>query len=60
MTRHVCLVCGYTYDPAVGDAVAGIPPGTPFESLPDGWSCPECGAQKEMFEPEETTAGVSA
>ena len=38
-------------DPAEGDPEAGIPPGTPFESLPDTWSCPECGATKADFEP---------
>lgn len=50
MERWECLVCGYIYDPAVGDPEGGIPPGTPFEKLPDDWVCPECGAAKEMFE----------
>lgn len=45
-----CLVCGYIYDPAVGDADAGIEPGTSFEDLPDDWVCPDCGAGKDMFE----------
>ncbi|HHW96828.1 MAG: rubredoxin [Myxococcota bacterium] len=49
--RYVCIVCGYIYDPAHGDPVAGIPPGTAFEDLPDSWVCPECAASKEMFEP---------
>lgn len=53
MARHVCLVCGYVYDPATGDPVGRIPAGTAFEDLPDGWVCPECGAQKEMFEAQE-------
>ncbi|MBP7126839.1 rubredoxin [Myxococcota bacterium] len=53
MTRHVCIVCGYVYDPAQGDPVGRIPPGTTFEDLPEHWSCPECGAQKEMFEARE-------
>lgn len=51
--RHVCTVCGYVYDPAQGDPVAGVSAGTAFEALPDGWVCPECGAQPEMFEPIE-------
>lgn len=46
-----CLVCGYVYDPAVGDDTQGILPGTPFEDLPDDWVCPDCGLNKEMFEP---------
>jgi rubredoxin len=48
-----CLVCGYGYDPAVGDATQGIPPGTRFEDLPEDWTCPDCGATKDLFEPVE-------
>ncbi len=50
MEKWECLVCGYIYDPAEGDPAGGISPGTPFEELPDDWVCPECGAEKEMFE----------
>jgi len=50
MAKYECLVCGYVYDPAVGDPSAGIKPGTAFEDLPDDWVCPECGAAKDMFE----------
>ncbi len=46
-----CLVCGYVYDPAVGDNSQGVLPGTPFEALPDNWVCPDCGVGKEMFVP---------
>lgn len=53
MEKWECLVCGYIYDPAAGDPEGGIPPGTPFEELPDDWVCPECGAEKEMFEKVE-------
>ncbi len=53
MEKWECLVCGYIYDPAEGDPEGGIPPGTPFEELPDDWVCPECGAEKEMFEKVE-------
>ena len=51
MKKYQCTICGYIYDPAVGDADHGIPAGTAFESLPDGWTCPDCGADKSMFEP---------
>ena len=44
-----CQVCGYIYDPAKGDPDSGVAPGTPFESLPDDWVCPECGAGKDQF-----------
>ena len=53
MKKYKCSVCGYIYDPAKGDADGGIPPGTPFEKLPDDWTCPVCGASKADFEPEE-------
>jgi rubredoxin len=50
MAKWECMVCGYVYDPAVGDPDAGVEPGTPFEALPDDWVCPDCGADKDMFE----------
>jgi rubredoxin len=42
--------CGYVYDPSEGDPENGIAPGTDFESLPDDWVCPVCGADKSVFE----------
>ena len=53
MTKYLCTVCDYVYDPAEGDPEAGIPPETPFEELPDDWLCPVCGVGKELFEPIE-------
>ena len=50
MTKWVCLVCGYIYDPAIGDTENGIEPGTALEDLPDSWVCPECGVGKDNFE----------
>ncbi|MGI6212737.1 MAG: acyl-CoA dehydrogenase family protein, partial [Anaerovoracaceae bacterium] len=43
----VCDGCGYEYDPMVGDPDADIAPGTPFEKLPDDWTCPMCAEPKE-------------
>ncbi|HEX9191417.1 MAG TPA: rubredoxin [Candidatus Deferrimicrobiaceae bacterium] len=51
MKKWRCIVCSYIYDPSVGDPDNGVPPGTPFESIPDDWVCPLCGASKEEFEP---------
>jgi len=51
--KYICTVCDYIYDPAVGDPDSGVPPGTPFEALPDDWECPDCGVKKENFEPYE-------
>ncbi len=53
MTRYVCNICSYVYDPEVGDPDAGIEPGTKFEDLPDDWVCPTCGVSKDEFEKEE-------
>lgn len=52
MERWVCTVCGYVYDPAEGDTDNGVHPGTAFEDLPLDWVCPDCGADKDMFEKE--------
>ena len=52
MKKYVCSICGYVYDPAVGDPDSSIPPGTSFEDLPDDWTCPVCGADKSKFEIE--------
>jgi rubredoxin len=49
MEKYECRVCGYIYDPAIGDPAAGIEPGTPFIDLPDDWVCPLCYVGKEEF-----------
>jgi rubredoxin len=49
MKKYVCDVCGWVYDPAVGDPDNGIEPGTAFEDLPEDWVCPECGVGTEDF-----------
>ena len=49
MKKYVCDMCGYEYDPAVGDLEHGTAAGTPFEELPDDWICPLCGVGKEDF-----------
>ena len=50
MTKFKCP-CKYTYDPEKGDPKQDIPPGTPFEELPDTWRCPRCKRKKEKFVP---------
>ena len=52
MQKYVCDVCGYVYDPEVGDEDSDVAPGTPFEKLPEDWVCPICGAGKDDFSPE--------
>ena len=53
MKEYRCSVCGYVYNPQNGDPENGIKAGTPFEDLPDDWTCPICGASKDQFEPVE-------
>ncbi len=50
MKKYRCTVCGYIYDPELGDPDGGIAPGTPFEKIPDDWVCPVCGVDKSKFE----------
>lgn len=47
--RLECKVCWYVYDPAAGDPVNQVPPGTPFADLPPHWLCPNCESEKAQF-----------
>ena len=39
MDKYVCAICGYVYDPEVGDPDNGVAAGTAFDALPGigGW-----------------------
>ena len=50
MSKYKCQVCGYIYNPELGDPDGHVPPGTPWEKLPDDWVCPVCGATKDKFD----------
>jgi len=52
MDNYVCSVCGYVYDPEDGDPGNGVEAGISFDDLPDDWTCPVCGATKDLFEKE--------
>ena len=49
MDKYICDVCGYIYDPEVGDPDGGIEPGTAFADIPEDWVCPVCGVGKDDF-----------
>jgi len=49
MSRWICSRCEHSYSPREGDLAHGIAPGTPWESLPEDWICPDCGAPKFEF-----------
>jgi len=53
MKKYVCTVCGYIYDPEVGEESAGVAAGTAGEDVPDDFVCPLCGVGKEDFSPVE-------
>jgi len=52
MEKWVCVICGYVYDPELGDPDNGVEPGTAFENISEEWTCPECGVDKNSFEKE--------
>ncbi len=51
-----CTVCGYVYDEEQE--------GAPWDSLPEDWACPGCGAGKDLFTkstaPEDSSASPQA
>jgi flavorubredoxin/rubredoxin len=49
--KYICPICRYVYDPVKGDPAGGIPPGTPFDKIPENWVCPICRVSKKMFKP---------
>jgi rubredoxin len=53
MQKYACNVCGWIYDPALGDPDHGVKAGTDFKAVPDDWVCPECGVSKSEFAPAE-------
>lgn len=42
--KYVCTVCQWVYDEEKE--------GTKFAELPADWTCPVCGVEKDMFEPQ--------
>ncbi len=52
MKRYKCDVCGYIYDPKLGDPEHNVPAGTAWENVPSDWVCPECGVSKDEFSAE--------
>ena len=48
-TRLECKICWWVYDPALGDPVWQVEPGTAFSDLPAHWRCPVCDGEAEQF-----------
>jgi rubredoxin len=49
MDKYECTICGYIYDPELGDPDSDVAPGTAFVDLPKDWLCPICNAPKDQF-----------
>jgi len=47
--KYVCAICGHEYNPDTGEPLQNISPGKEFQSLPEDWQCPVCGAAKKLF-----------
>ena len=50
MSKWICGVCGYIYDEEKE--------GVKFSDLPEGWTCPLCGAGKELFSLQNEKSNV--
>lgn len=50
MKRMVCTICGYVYDPSLGDLENDVEKGTDFSDIDTNWTCPICAANKDEFE----------
>ena len=61
MSRFESPCTKYIYDPEASKLERNIPPGTPFEDLPEDWCCPLCGAEKETLRNWTTSsAGINS
>mmetsp|Transcript_21235 Transcript_21235/g.36496 ORF Transcript_21235/g.36496 Transcript_21235/m.36496 type:complete len:198 (-) Transcript_21235:348-941(-) len=47
--RFECRVCEYVYEPTKGEMLAGVPPGTKWEDVPESFQCPSCKSDKSAF-----------
>ncbi len=51
-----CSVCQWIYDPAKGEPLQDVAPGTPWSEVPDNFLCPECSLGKDVFDVLATEA----
>ena len=51
VTSYQCSNCLTIYDKKYGDPTSNIPPGVPFEDLPDTYKCHVCDSVKRYFLP---------
>ena len=46
---YSCMICGWSYDEAVGYPEGDIAAGTVWDEVPEDFECPMCGASKSEF-----------
>lgn len=46
----MCKLCAFVYSEADGWPEQGIAPGTSWNNVPADWLCPDCGADKSVFD----------
>lgn len=49
--KSICTLCNYIYEESEGETRQGPAGSVPFRTLPPDWHCPECGGDKEFFQP---------
>lgn len=47
--RHICTVCNSIYEEFTEKLNCGC--SSSFNELPEDWTCTECGADKDKFQP---------
>lgn len=47
--RHICTACNHIWEACWETADCGC--NLNFDALPEDWKCPECGGDKEMYQP---------
>lgn len=51
--KYICNICGFEYDENLGYPDEGIAAGTMWNNVPDTFTCPLCGVDKEQFSENE-------
>ncbi len=47
----ICTVCQWVYDPAIGEPMQSVEPGTTWSDVPESFLCPGCALGKSVFDP---------
>ena len=49
--KYVCDICGYVYDPELGDPDNGVAPRHALGGSPEDWVCPLCSGRQRPVQP---------